>query len=536
MGLRRRGILLIPLVILIGAVLGGVFGWRVTAQTDATDAQVQDTLRNVTNVLRQVEQNYADPVDMQKVIYNGAIPGMLHSLDPHSNFFDPKSFAQMKEDQRGKYYGVGMTLTARNGKTMVLYPFVGSPAYKAGLRPGDEIVGADSTDTTNMAMSEVADLLKGPRGTTVKITVHREGTTEPLIFTVVRDEIPRPSVENAFEIAPGIGYLKINGFMETTSEELRDKLRELNAQDLKGLILDLRGNPGGLLAEGVAVAEMFLQRGQVIVSHRGRASREKQYTASRNNRGNNVPLVVVINRMTASAAEIVSGAIQDHDRGLIVGEPSFGKGLVQTVFPLSDNTGLALTTAKYYTPSGRLIQRNYNNVSTLDYFYQKENAKPTQTEMRTTDAGRAVYGGGGITPDVTVPEVTLNRFQQLLAREYAFFYFSKRYLAENKTIDHDFEVTPAVMDRFRRFLGEEKIDFTDADIADNLPYIKENIKEELVLSVFGMDQQAKLNTAADPEIQKAIELLPQAAAMLGTTRRAGLQPQATQQGTPATVR
>src|SRR5262249_8988353 len=193
---------------------------------------------------------------------------------------------------------------------------------------------------------------------------------------------------HAFEIAPGIGYIRISGFMETTSQELRDKMREMNAQDLKGLILDLRGNPGGLLAEGVGVAEMFLQRGQVIVSHHGRASREKQYTASRNNRGNNVPLVVLINRMTASAAEIVSGAIQDHDRGLIIGEPSFGKGLVQTVFPLSDNTGLALTTAKYYTPSGRLIQRNYNGVSTLDYLTQKEAGKPAQTEMRTTDAGR----------------------------------------------------------------------------------------------------------------------------------------------------
>jgi carboxyl-terminal processing protease len=523
MSFYRRGITVIPVVLLGAALLGGLFGRRVTAQSDSTDAQVQEGLRRVTTVLHALEQNYADPVDMQKAIYKGAIPGMLHSLDPHSNFFDPKDFAQLREEQRGRYYGVGMTLTSRNGKTMVLAPFVGSPAYKAGLRPGDIIIQADSTPTESLAMSDVADLLKGPRGTSVKITVQREGAAEPLVFVVVRDEIPRPSVEHAFEIAPGIGYVRINSFQETTSQELRDRLRDLNATELKGLILDLRENPGGLLAEGVAVTEMFLQRGQVIVSHRGRTSHEKQYVATRGTRGNSVPLVVVINRRTASAAEIVSGAIQDHDRGLIIGEPSFGKGLVQTVFPLSENTGLALTTAKYYTPSGRLIQRNYSGVSLYDYTFQKESGKPAQTEMRTTDAGRKVYGGGGITPDVDAPERTLNRFEQSLARKYAFFNFARRYLAENKTIERDFDVTPAVLERFRRFLGEEQIEFTDADIAENLAYVKRNIREELTLSVFGMEDAYRVDIVADSQIVKAIELLPQAAAMLESSRRAELQ-------------
>lgn len=525
MGVQRRGIVLIPLVIFMGALVGGIYGPRLTAQSDASDAEVKDTLRRLSTVLRSVEKEYADPVDIQKVIYNGAIPGMLRSLDPHSLFFDPKSFSQLREEQRGRYYGVGMTLTSRNGKTMVLAPFVGSPAYKAGLRPGDEIIQADDTPTENLSMAQVADLLKGPRGTSVRIGVRREGSPEPLQFVVIRDEIPRPSVEHAFEIAPNIGYIRINSFGETTSKELQEKLRELNAQDLKGLILDLRGNGGGLLSEGVAVAEMFLQRGQLIVSHRGRASREKQYTASRNNRGTSVPLVVIINRLTASAAEIVSGAIQDHDRGLIIGEPSFGKGLVQTVYPLSENTGLALTTAKYYTPSGRLIQRNYSGVSLYDYTFQKEGGKAAQTEMKTTDAGRTVYGGGGITPDVELPEVALNRFQQTLMGKYAFFNFSKRYLGENKTINDGFEVTPEVLDRFRRFLGEEQIEFSESDIAENLPFIKKNLKEELVLSVFGMEDAYRIDAEADAQIQKAIELLPQAAAMLAETRRAQLRAQ-----------
>ena len=525
MAVQRRGIFLIPLVILMGAVLGGIYGPRVTAQSESSDAEVKDTLRRLSTVLRSVEKEYADPVDTQRVIYNGAIPGMLRNLDPHSLFFDPKNFAQLREEQRGRYYGVGMTLTSRNGKTMVLAPFVGSPAYKAGLRPGDEIIQADDTPTENLPMAQVADLLKGPRGTSVRIGVRREGSPESLQFVVIRDEIPRPSVEHSFEIAPDIGYIRINSFGETTSKELQQKLRELNAQDLKGLVLDLRGNGGGLLSEGVAVAEMFLQRGQLIVSHRGRASREKQYTASRNNRGTSVPLVVIINRLTASAAEIVSGAIQDHDRGLIIGEPSFGKGLVQTVYPLSENTGLALTTAKYYTPSGRLIQRNYSGVSLYDYTFQKEGGKAAQTEMKTTDAGRTVYGGGGITPDVELPEVALNRFQQTLMRRYAFFNFSKRYLGEKKTISNDFEVTPAVLDRFRRFLGEEQIEFVESDIAENLPFITKSIKEELVLSVFGMEDAYRIDAAADMQIQKAIELLPQAAAMLAETRRAQVQSQ-----------
>ena len=525
MAVPRRGILLIPLIILLGAVLGGIYGPQVTAQSDPSDAQVQDALRRVSTVLRTMEREYADSVDPQEAIYRGAIPGMLQSLDPHSLFFDPKSFAQLREEQRGRYYGVGMTLTSRNGKTMVLAPFVGSPAYNAGLRPGDEIIQADETPTESLTLAQVADLLKGPRGTSVRIGVHREGTPEPLYFVVVRDEIPRPSVDQAFEIAPEIGYIRILSFGENTSKELQEKLRELNAQDLKGMVLDLRENGGGLLAEGVAVAEMFLQRGQVIVSHRGRTSREKQYTATRNNRGNSVPLVVLINRRTASAAEIVSGAIQDHDRGLIIGEPSFGKGLVQTVYPLGDNTGLALTTAKYYTPSGRLIQRNYTGVSLYDYQFQKEGGKAAQTEMKRTDAGRAVYGGGGITPDVNLPEITLNPFQQTLGRGFAFFNFAKRYLAENKTIDRDFEATDAVLDRFRRFLKEENIEFSEADIAANLPYIKTNIKEELVLSMFGMDDAYRVEAVADAQIQQAIELLPQAAAMLSETRRAQLQPQ-----------
>ena len=516
---KLRRLLLIPAVILVCSLVGGIYGPRVTAQSDsASNAQVQDSLQSITKVLHAVEENYADPVDPERVIYQGAIPGMLHTLDPHSNFFDPKSFAALREEQRGRYYGVGMTVTPRNGKTIVLAPFVGSPAYKAGIRPGDAIIKVNDTVTDNLGTTEVAEMLKGPKGTAVKITVMREGTAEPIAFSIIRDEIPRASIEHAFLLEPNIGYIRISAFNETTSQELRDRLRELNSPTLKGLVLDLRNNPGGLLAEGVNVADMFLQRGQVIVSHRGRSSKEKKYSATRGNRGNDFPLTVLINRYSASAAEIVSGAIQDHDRGLIVGEGSFGKGLVQTVFPLSENSGLALTTAKYYTPSGRLIQRDYTSVSLNDYYYRQKGS--SQTELKSTDSGRPVYGGGGITPDVESVEPKLNRVQTTLLRRYAFFNFAKRYLAENNgTIPATFEVNEPVMARFKKFLKEEKVVLEDAEIAANLDYIRTNIKMELVTSVFGMDEAYKIQAKADPQILRAVELLPQAASLEQNVRQ-----------------
>lgn len=519
MAIKNRVWIISPIVILICALLGGIYGPRVTAQTSSEDQQVQESLKAISKVLNTVEENYADPIDVEKTIYSGAIPGMLRTLDPHSNFFDPKSFAQLREEQRGRYYGVGMTVTPREGKTIVLAPFPGSPAQKAGLRPGDIIVRVDDTSTEGKTTSEIADLLKGPRGTTVRVFVEREGHNEPVEFTIVRDEIPRFSIEHAFMVEPGIAYIRISSFMETTSRELREKLREFNPATLKGLILDLRNNPGGLLNEGVNVADMFLQRGQLIVSHHGKASPEKRYTAARGNRGFNFPLVVIINRFSASAAEIVTGAIQDHDRGLVVGESSFGKGLVQTVYPLSDQAGLALTTAKYYTPSGRLIQRDYSKVSLYDYYYNKDKTAPPTSDIKTTDAGRTVFGGGGITPDVQIPEQKLNPFQESLIRRFAFFNFAKHYLATHPPIAADFEVTDEIENQFRQFLQDQQITFAEEDYTANQEFIRRRVKLELVLSVFGTGEAYKLEAADDPQIQKAIELLPQAASLLENARQ-----------------
>jgi len=508
----RRSLFLVLFVLLLCGFMGAVFGQRASAVEGSSDGEIRDNLKEFTQVYDLVEKNYAEPVNPDKAIYNGAIPGMLRVLDPHSNFFDPKQYALLREDQRGKYYGVGMSVGPRNNKVIVIAPFVGTPAYKAGIRPGDVIAAVDGKPCDNMTTSEVADLLKGAKGTTVHITIIREGAEKPLEFTVVRDEIPRYSVDLAFEIRPGIGYMHVNGFTETTEHEVAQALDNFQSQgEVKGLILDLRQNPGGLLSEGVGVADKFLHKGQVIVSHHGRNSPEKVYRAAHGNGGKDYPLVVLVNRGTASAAEIVSGAIQDHDRGLVVGESTFGKGLVQTVYPLSENTGLALTTAKYYTPSGRLIQRDYNGVSLYDYYYNHDDqqASTAGKEVKLTDSGRTVYGGGGITPDVKIPTPKPTRFQDEVLQHYAFFNFAKHYLI-NRHISKDFQVNDAVLQEFRKFLDDEKVTYSEADLVAAQDWVASHIKAELFVSEFGQQEGLKVQAESDPQVVKALELLPQA--------------------------
>jgi len=513
----RRALFLVVFVLITCGFLGIVFGQKITpAAAPGGDSEVKDSLHQFTEVYNLIEQNYAEPVNPDKAIYNGAIPGMLHVLDPHSNFFDPKAYSLLREDQRGKYYGVGMTVGPRNNKVIVIAPFVGTPAYRAGIRPGDIIVAVDGKSTDNMSTGEMADVLKGPRGTTVHITNLREGTEKPLEFAVVRDEIPRYSVDLHFMIRPGIGYMHVSGFNETTGREVQEALDQMG--DLKGLILDLRQNPGGLLSEGVDVADKFLHKGQLIVSHHGRSSPEKRYTATHGNGGKDYPLVVLVNRGTASAAEIVAGAIQDHDRGLIVGETTFGKGLVQTVYPLSENTGLALTTAKYYTPSGRLIQRDYTNVSLYDYYFERDTDNNTANrEVKLTDGGRAMYGGGGIKPDHEIPPTKTNHFQDTLLQHYAFFNFAKRYVVNHHPTEK-FEVDDVTMQEFRKFLDEEKIPFSEADLVENNDWLRSNLRSEIFVDAFGQIEGLKVRAETDPEVVKALELLPEAKALADSTK------------------
>ncbi|HMF53205.1 MAG TPA: S41 family peptidase [Edaphobacter sp.] len=519
----RRALLSVTVFLATCAVAGSFINQRVSAQSATDESTLRDSLRNFTGVYSLVEQNYADKMTTDKAdkaIYDGAIPGMLHVLDPHSNFYDPKAYAQMREDQHGRYYGVGMTIqpqpdpTAKGGtKIVVLYPFEGTPSFKAGIRPGDTILAVDGKSTEGMDSAGVAALLKGPRATHVVVTMSREGSSKPLDFDLVRDEVSRPSVDLAFTIKPGVGYIHVTNFMETTSREVGEALDKFG--NINGLVIDLRGNPGGLLNEAVNMSDKFLQKGQIVVSQRGRAFPDQVYRASH---GSDLkyPIVVLVNRNTASAAEIVSGALQDHDRALIVGETTFGKGLVQTVFQVSENTGLALTTYHYYTPSGRLIQRNYSNVSLYDYYYVRDPSTKAKDksnlEVKLTDSGRTVYGGGGITPDESIDNLKSNRFQDSLLQHYAFFNFSKHYLATHGSVGKDFVVDDAVMQEFKTFLKAppQNIEYSDQDIAGVQEWLKESIKSDLFTSQFGQLEGLKVRAEWDPQIAKAITYLPAA--------------------------
>ncbi|HMD49556.1 MAG TPA: S41 family peptidase [Bryobacteraceae bacterium] len=492
-----------------------------SAATSGPEEDLKASIHQFTKIYEVVENNFADKVTSDKGIYKGAIPGMLRTLDPHSNFFDPKDFQALKDDQSGHYYGVGMTVAPRNGKTIVVAPFGGSPAYKAGLRAGDAIIEVNDKKTDNLTTPEVADLLKGPRGTKVAVTVAREGADKPITFNIVRDEIPRYSVEEAFWLKPGIAFLKITAFNENTSQEMEENLKRLGETNIKGLVLDLRENPGGLLNEGVAVAGHFLRKGEVVVSHRGRASAEKPYLARGSANGQSYPIVVLVNQFSASAAEIVSGALQDHDRGWILGETTFGKGLVQTVYPLDDNTGLALTTAHYYTPSGRLIQRDYTNISFLDYYYGKRTETKNLQDVKSTDGGRTVYGGGGITPDEKYTAAKYNKFQQDVLRKFAFFNFSAKWFgarAEAK-LPKGWEPDAGVINQFRDYLKQQDIAFTDADWNDNRAWIGVQLKREMYATGFSFEESQKVAIETDPEVAKAIDALPQARALLDSSKK-----------------
>lgn len=521
---ERRGFFLVGVVLVVSAVLGAIYGPNVRATTASAD-DYQTAVRDFTKVLDVVQSNYAEPVDVDKAVYQGAIPGMLRMLDPHSNFFDARQFALLREDQRGKYYGVGMVVAPRENHTVVMAPYVGAPAYNAGIRPGDVIVKVDDKATDGLTTSDVADMLKGAKGTIVKITVTREGYAEPLSFTVTRDEIPRHSVDIAFLLKPGIGYIRLSGFNETTDREIAEALRKLNAPTLDGLILDMRGNPGGLLNEAVAVGDMFLEKGQLIVSHHGRTSANRSYYAVRGNQGNTVPLVILVNGNSASATEIVSGAVQDHDRGLIVGETTFGKGLVQTVTPLSENTGLALTTARYYTPSGRLIQRDYKSISLYEYHYERK-VPEHPTEVKLTDSGRQVTGGGGITPDISVPAKKLTKFQETLIRGDVFFPyeagvggFTRYFMGKRPTVTKDFQVDDAVLHELREYMAKRNIRYTEPEMAENMDWIKRKIKQEVFMSVFGQQEGMKVDLEADPQVQRAVDAIPQARALYENARK-----------------
>jgi carboxyl-terminal processing protease len=534
----------IALTILISSSLvGGFMGINAAAGASSPQTSPNEFLSTFSEALDVIQQNYVEDVGSDKLVYS-AVKGMLRGLDPHSSFFEPKDFSKLREEQHAKYYGLGIRIRAmfrdRGRVVIVEPPQVNSPAERRGLRAGDVVTRIEGESIDEWTQEEVVNHLRGPRGTTVNITVERPGIQDPLQFKVEREEIPLITVPYAFEVRPGIGYIKIDRFSESTAKELREKIDKLKANDLSGLILDLRDNPGGLLNQAIDVADFFVPRGQLIVSTKGRMTGSaRRYTAPSLEKIR-VPLVVLINRQSASASEIVAGALQDHDRALIVGETSFGKGLVQSVYTLENGTGIALTTAKYYTPSGRLIQRDYSG-STLEYYYLSSGTAPQEKdrEVKETDSKRKVYGGGGITPDIVTPARELSRFEALLTSKDVFFEYARRLTSgqvpgitsiqlpvkkeevaapssKNTGTPPEFEITNAILDDFKEYLRGRQIDFTNDDIQKNIDFIKRRIKQEVYTSTFGLQEGYKIGIQGDNQVLKALEVMPEANVLMTT--------------------
>ena len=512
--MRIRKVALTVLVTAGCAGLALVYTPAIRVHAATANDDLGQGVKAMTDAFSLIEKNFADPISSERAFYEGAIPGMLRTLDPHSNFLDPNEFRDMQRRQHAQYFGVGMEITVDEGQVVVNRPFPNSPAWNAGLRRGDIVAAVDGHDTKGMDTAQVANMLRGPKATKVNVTILRQGGTTPVTIPVTRGEI-QTSYVDGFWLRPGIAYLGITTFeSENISQDMEAVLQSLGEQNITGLVLDLRGNPGGLLNEAVAVAGHYLRNGQTVVSHRGRAEEEQVFRAKAKQYGQNYPIVVLVDRRSASASEIVSGALQDHDRAWLIGEATFGKGLVQGQFPLSEGAALLLTIAHYYTPSGRLIQRDYQHRSFFDYYYAGRNDGPNLGDVKSTDSGRKVYGGGGITPDEKYDPPKANVFERRLLASGAFFHFGSQYFSDRTPVlaagwmpDNDF------LDRFHTFLNAQHISFDEAEFTANRGWIGEQLRWEMYSRALGKKDADRAAIENDPEVAVGIDSLPKAQAL-----------------------
>jgi carboxyl-terminal processing protease len=505
--------------VLLSALAGGFFGSGALARQD----EVSQQYRVFTAALAAIEREYVDEVPSDRLVF-GAIDGMLHTLDPHSSFFNPREYAQMRERQEGRYYGLGITISVVDGDITVMSIFEGSPAYRKGLRRGDIIAKIGEADAKGWTSDQAVKKLKGPKGTTVDIGIRRRGYDGLIDMTVERDEVNITTVRAAFMMDKETGYIKLDQFTETSDRELGDALRKLTASGMKRLVFDLRDNPGGALEQAIRISNRFLPPGDVIVSTRGRVPNANQeYRATERSEYTHVPLVTLVNRNSASASEIVSGALQDHDRGLVVGETTFGKALVQSVYPISEGAGVAVTTGRYYTPQGRLIQRpwdgSFDEYLTYTLREQTSERPHKAAELKYTKAGRKVYGGGGIEPDkfIVGPVEGFNptRFGRQLHARLAFANFADQFTAEGDTrlsaanrnkkkIARGFVVTDDMLKDFKASLAAQKVKVDEESLAKDDTFIRAMIHYEIDAALFGMDEARRNLIAVDPQAQFAL--------------------------------
>ncbi|MBS1859000.1 MAG: S41 family peptidase [Acidobacteria bacterium] len=518
--MKLRNSALAALIVGVFTLAAPFYGPAIDARAATSQDDLDRDMKALAGAYSILQQNYADPISSEKAIYQGAIPGMLRTLDPHSSFLDPAEYQDMQRKQRAQYFGIGMLITMDGPKVIAMEPFPGSPAWKADLRRGDVITAVDGKDVTRKTSQDVADMLRGAKGTEVRVTVMRDGATAPVTVTVIRGGI-ETSLVDAFWVRPGIAYLKVSSFeAQNVARDVESALQKLGEDKVTGLILDLRENRGGLVTEAVALAGRFLKEGQIVVSHRGRAEKEQVFraksspTASPN--AQKYPIVVLVNGNSASASEIVTGALQDHDRALVMGETTFGKGLVQAQFPLSEGAALLLTIAHYYTPSGRLIQRDYSHKSFFDYYYAKRDGPQDQTDVKETDTGRKMFGGGGITPDekYTPPKLTL--FERRVLNSSVIFRFASTYFGPKKPELPSKDWTPddALLARFKDYLHTNNFPFTDADFERDKKFVSDQIRDEFYFRAFDRKTAERAETLEDPEVAQAVQDLPKAQSLV----------------------
>src|SRR5471030_2158435 len=522
---RYRPLPAVAFAILVSALVGGLFGRSALA----TDDRVPEHYRAFTSALNAIETSYVDKVESDRLVY-GAIRGMLGTLDPHSSFFDPKEYAQMRERQEGRYYGIGVSIQVYDGDVTAMNVFEGSPAYKNGIRRGDVLAKVGDEDAKGWTVDQAMHKLRGPKGTNVDVGVKRRGYEQLIPIQLTRDEVYIPTVPAYFMIDATTGYIRMQDFGENTDHDVKHALHELASKGMRRLLFDIRGNPGGPLDQAIKVANEFLPRGKMIVYTRGRvANSDQDYRATEESEFTDIPIVLVANRDSASASEIVTGALQDHDRAYIVGETTFGKALVQSVYRISGGAGLALTTAHYYTPSGRIIQRPWDASfdEYLSYTLRDQDANKAHnpSDLKRTDAGRPVYAGGGIEPDkrVSGPLEGFNpaRFGRMLVARGEFANYAMKYAAEGDTritqpstgrklVKQNFVVDEAMVADFREQLKSDHVKIDEDAFAKDAEFIKGMIRFEIDNAVFGIADARRHLIGVDPQAQAALTMFGEA--------------------------
>jgi carboxyl-terminal processing protease len=458
---------------------------------------VESALKRFTELMSVIETQAADPVNTQQAVYQGAIPGMLRTLDPHSIFFDPDQNEQLKQMENSERKGFGTVVSVLPGRVIVLQALPGTPSAKAGLQPGDEIVAVNNVELARLEFDQIVGYLGESHQHRAQLIVRRPGNARPLEFVLDPELLDSPSVDRAFLLKPAIGYIRVNGFDPQTAKQLKDAIEKLGGDKLKGLVLDLRDNPGGVVQTALEAASYFLKPGQKILSVKGRSIEEQTVEVPKTALPYDFPLAVLVNAKTASAAEILTGALQDHDRAVVLGEPSFGKGLVQNVFPLTGNTALALTTAFYYTPSGRSIQKPLPS-GHLEIEKQAE-------EFRS-DSGRKVIGGGGIQPDVAIGPEPLTRLRVALDASGIMTRFATEFIQKNN-IQPNFEVSTSLLEDFQVYAAERSIQPTVAEWSQERDWLQSRLKQEIFNQALGVAKGDEVEAQRDPAVRAALERL-----------------------------